>query len=371
MKGKKGLIMGVANDRSIAWGIAKKLSEHGAELAFTYLGDALKKRVIPLAETLKSNFTLSCDVEKKDDVVKYGGIVYRTIEGHTSAATFTLGLENDQAKWEKVIDGVAYKGHWQGEDDSTVLRYKIGDIVTHGPTLWRCKAYHTTAADFDENKFDIWMPGIGFESVWDADVDYQPGDIVQYGGYTYTSMTNNKNSAPSVTGVFYDGESLQGLYDWELLTTGWNMRGEWDIAVSYRTGDIVRRYGWVYISVRDSIGQEPDSLDPEHRSYYDPGESTDPNSVPMFWQLVLTGDYYRGHWVNTSGTIYTLGDVVVHKSTTWVCKQRHESDDSTLVEPNLDATNSYWDKLIQGSLTNVLQYKGCLLYTSPSPRDRG
>ena len=62
--------MGVANDRSIAWGIAKKLSENGAELAFTYLGDALKKRVIPLAESLKSNFTLSCDVEKKEDVVK-------------------------------------------------------------------------------------------------------------------------------------------------------------------------------------------------------------------------------------------------------------------------------------------------------------
>ncbi len=49
MQGKKGLIMGVANDRSIAWGIAKKLNEHGAELAFTYVGDALKKRVIPLA----------------------------------------------------------------------------------------------------------------------------------------------------------------------------------------------------------------------------------------------------------------------------------------------------------------------------------
>ena len=62
--------MGVANDRSIAWGIAKKLSENGAELAFTYLGDALKKRVVPLAESLKSDFTLSCDVENKEDVIK-------------------------------------------------------------------------------------------------------------------------------------------------------------------------------------------------------------------------------------------------------------------------------------------------------------
>tara|TARA_B100000029_G_scaffold44308_1_gene40923 strand:- start:576 stop:1154 length:579 start_codon:yes stop_codon:yes gene_type:complete len=70
LKNKKGLIMGVANERSIAWGIAKKLSENGANLAFTYLGDALKKRVIPLAESLKSDFTLNCDVEKKEDVVK-------------------------------------------------------------------------------------------------------------------------------------------------------------------------------------------------------------------------------------------------------------------------------------------------------------
>ena len=68
LKGKKGLIMGVANDRSIAWGIAKKLSEHGAELAFTYLGDALKKRVVPLAESLGSKFTISCNVENKDDI---------------------------------------------------------------------------------------------------------------------------------------------------------------------------------------------------------------------------------------------------------------------------------------------------------------
>ena len=70
LKGKKGLIMGVANDRSIAWGISKKLSEHGAELAFTYVGDALKKRVIPLAESLGSKFTLDCNVEDKNQIIK-------------------------------------------------------------------------------------------------------------------------------------------------------------------------------------------------------------------------------------------------------------------------------------------------------------
>ena len=70
VKGKKGLIMGVANERSIAWGIAKKLSENGAELAFTYLGDALKKRVMPLAGSVNSKFLLDCNVENKDDIIK-------------------------------------------------------------------------------------------------------------------------------------------------------------------------------------------------------------------------------------------------------------------------------------------------------------
>ena len=63
MEGKRGLIMGVANDHSIAWGIAKTLAAHGAELAFTYQGEALGKRVKPLAATVGSDFVLPCDVE--------------------------------------------------------------------------------------------------------------------------------------------------------------------------------------------------------------------------------------------------------------------------------------------------------------------
>ena len=100
VKGKKGLIMGVANERSIAWGISQKLAEQGADLAFTYLGDALKKRVIPLAQSLKSDFTLSCNVENKDEVVKL--------------------FEDIKAKWGKidfVVHAVAFsdKSELSGE----------------------------------------------------------------------------------------------------------------------------------------------------------------------------------------------------------------------------------------------------------------
>ena len=62
MKGKRGLVMGVANEKSIAWGMAKALHEQGAELAFTYQGDAFGKRVKPLAESVGSNLLIDCDV---------------------------------------------------------------------------------------------------------------------------------------------------------------------------------------------------------------------------------------------------------------------------------------------------------------------
>src|SRR5215467_5154964 len=63
MQGKRGLIMGVANDHSIAWGIAKTIAAHGAQLAFTYQGEALGKRVKPLAASIGAKLVMACDVE--------------------------------------------------------------------------------------------------------------------------------------------------------------------------------------------------------------------------------------------------------------------------------------------------------------------
>ena len=66
MAGKRGLIMGLANEKSLAWGIAQRLSEHGAELAFSYQGEALEKRVRPLAASLGSDFLIDCDVSSME-----------------------------------------------------------------------------------------------------------------------------------------------------------------------------------------------------------------------------------------------------------------------------------------------------------------
>lgn len=77
MKGKRGLVMGVANNHSIAWGVARALAANGAELAFTYQGEAFGRRVQPLAESVGSNLVLPCDVE---DIASVDGVFDRLKE---------------------------------------------------------------------------------------------------------------------------------------------------------------------------------------------------------------------------------------------------------------------------------------------------
>jgi enoyl-[acyl-carrier protein] reductase I len=81
MQGKRGLVMGVANDHSIAWGIAKVLARHGAELAFTYQGEALGKRVAPLARSLGSDLVVPCDVEDFSSVEGAFGALDKAWDG--------------------------------------------------------------------------------------------------------------------------------------------------------------------------------------------------------------------------------------------------------------------------------------------------
>lgn len=86
MTGKRGLIMGVANDHSIAWGIAKMLHEQGAELAFTYQGEAFGKRVMPLAESVGGAFMVDCDVTNEADIDRAFG----EIEKHWGKLDFLV-----------------------------------------------------------------------------------------------------------------------------------------------------------------------------------------------------------------------------------------------------------------------------------------
>ena len=86
LQGKRGLIMGVANSRSLAWGIAKAVSAQGAELAFTYQGEMLEKRVKPLAEEVGSSLVLPCDVTDEDSM----DAAFATIEKEWGSLDFLV-----------------------------------------------------------------------------------------------------------------------------------------------------------------------------------------------------------------------------------------------------------------------------------------
>ncbi len=121
MHGKRGIVMGVANDRSIAWGIAKAIAKQGAEIAFTYQGEALQKRVSPLAESVGSDIVIPCDVSSDDSIDK----------------TFNLLKE----KWNSIdflVHAIAYsdKEELKGEYVDTTREnfYKTMDISVYSFT---------------------------------------------------------------------------------------------------------------------------------------------------------------------------------------------------------------------------------------------
>ncbi|HSF91702.1 MAG TPA: enoyl-ACP reductase FabI [Paracoccaceae bacterium] len=103
LAGKRGIIMGVANDKSIAWGIAQACFEHGAEMAFTYQGEALGKRVVPLAERVNSDMVIECDV--------------------TDDASVDAAFAEVEAKWGKID----FLVHAIGFSDKSELRGRYVD----------------------------------------------------------------------------------------------------------------------------------------------------------------------------------------------------------------------------------------------------
>ncbi|GJE18341.1 Enoyl-[acyl-carrier-protein] reductase [NADH] FabI [Methylobacterium marchantiae] len=107
MAGKRGLILGVANDHSIAWGIAKSLRAHGAELAFTYQGEALGRRVKPLAASLGSDVVIPCDVE---DIASVDAL-FATLD-------------------ERFTDGIDFVVHAIGFSDKAQLKGRYVDVTS-------------------------------------------------------------------------------------------------------------------------------------------------------------------------------------------------------------------------------------------------
>jgi hypothetical protein len=439
----------------------------------------------------------------RNDVVKYGGIVYRCVTNHTSAATTTLGLEANQSAWTIVDSGIEYKGTWGSN-----TRYKTNDVVKYGPDIWISNSGHTSLAPttlttvivtgnsgqlsfsggtlsvgqaitvsgqltsaatgsigagvtvtyyvmstdgsstciladtyahalagtnqittvqgtvpgliftingFDQNKWSIWMPGLEYAGSWSVATMYETGDTVSYGGYTYYSKTaNNIGNTPSVDAT-----------DWGVLTQGFNFRGEWGVATSYRIGDVVRRHGILFDAVADNTAQDPSSYSVT-KTYSTTGSSgsiikvnsisgisvgmnvigsgfsagqtviatdgtavtvtlsapndtalTDQQSVYFVgvnyinWKVVIPGRFWTKTWINN--VTYTVGDLVVWQNGTYVCVQTHVAAYSigggiTNNRPDVDTSNLYWIFYIPHARKNAMNTIGDLEYYSSTTK---
>jgi len=285
---------------------------------------------VVLSEKWKGDWTTDTKY-KLNDIVKYGGIVYRCIVAHTSAPDAEAGLEDDQSSWEIVNDGIDYKGNWVPEVTSPTpidgYRYKVNDVVKWGAGIWICSQHHTSAVDFDLTKWIIYVPGFEYENTWNSTTIYQKGDVVKYGGYSYYALINNINVIPSTA----LGDS--SVDSWELLTKGFKIQGEWTAATSYQVGDVLRRQGQLYVATADV--------------------ASDPNIDSINWELLVPGEKWQGRWQDNFE--YAIGDMLTFESNTYRCLTQHLSSPST--RPDTSA-GGIWTLVALGDQWGSLREQG-------------
>tara|TARA_B100000900_G_scaffold394235_1_gene391494 strand:- start:2808 stop:7661 length:4854 start_codon:yes stop_codon:yes gene_type:complete len=299
--------------------------------------DILKWDIFSEGQDWKQNWAISTRY-KVNDIVKYGGTLYVANTGHTSAATITLGLEDDQSKWDYLNKGIEYKNDW-----TTSTRYKVNDVVLWGATLYICTNAHTSVATNDDSllgtlqadiaNWDRFVPGLEFENTWSATAKYQQGDFVTYGGNQYVANTNNTGQFPSTS------------EEWDLVTSGFNLRGDWggdSTNQDYRIGDVVRLGGYTYLCTADHQGYRP------------------PNTT--YWARLNQGIEWKDTW--TTATLYDAGDAVRYGLISYVCILAHTSD--TAKRPDNDSLGTYWKNLASGAEESALTTQGDILYYSGS-----
>jgi hypothetical protein len=368
------------------------------------------------------------------DIVNYGGSVYECIVSHVSAATDLEGLEADytdvedstEKYWKLLQYGVQWRGEYATDsEDSSQVRYKLNDIVKYGPTLYRCIWGHAPSVEFEDfadstelyetfisQYWEEWLPGLDFDGVWNENVVYQPGDVVQYGGYLFQSnYINNINNKPSTHTSSDDSTDA-----WELITKAYDVEGAWSADREYKIGSIVTYGGDLYVSITDTTGNVPGNF--EVQAVYESegssgvtlklntADSTNPDAITIgmkvigegfasgqqveaietddvtgittvtlnaepdgtisdtailtfvgtsfeYWQLLIPGVQWEGRWEDSR--LYNIDDISYWSNATYICTREHTS--ALVNRPDYDLQNNYWTLYLQhdqrNNLTNV------------------
>jgi len=264
-------------------------------------------------------------------LVRYNGIVYKCVVGHTSADTIQ-GLEANQSDWEIFYENVEFVGNWTID-----TRYKENDLVLYTGSLLRCIEGHT-ADIFDETKWNIELYGQAFDEDWSGSAYYGVGSVVKYGGYLFYAREANYGKDPI--------NSLSSSYTlenfWIPLSKGFNFRGEWSEDTGYKTGDLVRRGGNLYVALIN-IDNTDSTLD-----YLDTSN----------WKLVTPGQNWRKEW-NTD-VLYAPNDLVVFEGSLWACIVAHTSSDQNYPGDNGSGFN-YWTLALEVAQRQGMRLRGDML----------
>ncbi|UAB90297.1 enoyl-ACP reductase FabI [Ruegeria sp. SCSIO 43209] len=235
MAGKRGLIMGLANDKSIAWGIARALSDAGAELAFSYQGDALKKRVDPLAAQLGSEIVLPCDVSDEESInelfsaleKKWGKLDFvvhaigfsdkNELRGRyvdTSRANFNLTMDVSVYSFTAVMQR-AEKMMNEGGSAITLTYYGAEQVMPHYNVMGVAKAALEASVKYLAE--DLGKDGIRVNSISAGPIKTLAASGI--GDFRYIMKWNEYNS-PLRRNVTIDDVGKSALYLLSDLSSG-------------------------------------------------------------------------------------------------------------------------------------------------------
>jgi len=248
-----------------------------------------------------------------NDLVSYGSNQYLCVTNYTSSANQNLFYSSDLSNWSLYTSGTTYKGDW-----TSGTWYKLNDIVKYGNTLYTTTTAHTSGIQFDLTKYSVYLESVKFEDTWGSGTEYQPGDIVTFGGYTYIAKTINTNRQPNIHNVdIPQTPPLTGVIpaDWNIVTTGFDMKGVYSNTTVYVPGDVVQFGGDTYVKIATSAA-----------GIY-PTDATK-------WKKVSSGLNWRGPWTSTA--TYQVNDVVSKSSASWVNLTAHNID----IDPVEDQTVS-------------------------------
>jgi hypothetical protein len=286
-------------------------------------------------------------------VVKYGANFYKCVVTHSSGSS----LEDNTDNWEVYLEGLNWKADYQSGS-----LYRVNDLVKYGGTIFRCIETHTSAGNvIDNTRFRVEVFGSQYDGLWSETTNYSIGDIVRHEGFMYYAINNNVDSKPFIDSEI--GSQVWILLAKNINFRGdWSINGIYKTGdVVYRGGNLylaLRDIGGIVEVAGDIEGGDPvlisgELLDGSTLDYLDSNS----------WELLIPGKSWKGSW--TSGTTYGVGDVVIWKGTAYTSNIEHQASFVNYPGDN-GSGYQYWDILIQAGQPGPLYQKGDILTYGPN-----